>query len=196
MVLISGVVQDPSGAFPNSGVMKFVLSKWIFDADGNTLSPSEVRAQVQAGGAWSIELDSLTDATPSDANYTATFHGVIRGIAVTINFGTFSLNPLPVEQRFEDLIAAGLAPPSVIGTLVLMETPTGVADGSNATFVLGATPRARSVTGYIKMPGAGFYSVMERDDGGGGDFTVTGRNCVLEVVPIAGTQVRFTYQEV
>jgi len=105
--------------------------------------------------------------------------GVYRGAHV-------STGPTPAPGDWELQAGSPDVPvsPTSGGTVIVRETPTGSADGSNATFVLAHTPIAGSeqvfVNGIAREPGA--------------DYTLSDKTITMLIIPDAGGYVRVNYR--
>lgn len=126
-ITVTGIIKDPYGAsnFPVSGKLRFKLDRPITNSTGKTVAASTTEVTINAlTGAFTVSLESTTDAVPNTALYTATLIGVLGGRYEEMILGVIQLLPTPSSQILSDRLDAALATPSIIG-----------ADSNNITFL-------------------------------------------------------------
>ena len=123
MALVTTTVTGPvllaSGAAPASGYLKFILNGHDSDT-GQIVAPSPIRADIGAGGAFSVGL------WPNTRGSRGTRYGVVLGLLTgaanpaEISLGTIEVPQSAVPVELEDLLAIpGL--PGITNTVVLTQ---------------------------------------------------------------------------
>jgi len=128
-------------------------------------------------------VDNTSDASKPVSTATQT---ALNGKEASITAGT-TAQFFRGDKTFQTLNAAALSDfgTAVSGKFVTRETPAGVVNGSNTSFVLGNTPVAGSesvfLNGILQEPGAG------------NDYTISGSTITYLTAPVTGDKVRVSY---
>lgn len=116
---VVGPVLLASGAAPAGGYLKFILNGHDTDT-GQIVAPSSIRADIGAGGAFSVAL------WPNARGSRGTRYGVMLGLLVNgstpaeVSLGSISVPKSAVNIELEDLLDIP-ALPGITGTVVLTQ---------------------------------------------------------------------------
>jgi hypothetical protein len=163
LITITDVIKSCIDDFPTAGgTLTFLLSGWLTNSAGKIILPSPETCSVSnVDGTFSIGLESTTDATPGARTYSVIFSGSIDGSAVSINLGSFSLNPSPSSQDLSDLLNVG----AVAGSGLSLSTLSLGAAEPRLIFV--ETDQGSNLKNWDIDVNAGVFSLRTRTDADG-----------------------------
>ncbi|SRR5881394_291703 len=192
-ITITGVIEDSQNEFPTSGTISFTLNDWFIDSNGDITIPKAESATISPStGAFSIVLESTSDAIPATRYYTAQVDVTIDGVAVSKQLGNFSLPASPASQTIQDLLITGIATPAAdtTGVHVEKESVAGTKNGVNTAFTIASTPLGNSVIVFYRAVGSGhFVTLLE-----GSGFSRAGVNLTLDFAPVSGDDLIAYYR--
>ena len=110
LITITGTVQKPSGELFDSATINFALSDFMISSLGKIIPAQERSTAVDpVTGAFTIALESTTDAKPDDREYLVSVTGTEGGNTYSYSPGVIAIPPSPSAQYAWDLLK-GVSP--------------------------------------------------------------------------------------
>jgi hypothetical protein len=167
LITITDVIKSCIDDFPTAGgTLTFLLSGWLTNSTGKIILPSPETCSVSnVDGTFSIALESTTDATPGTRTYSVIFSGSVDGSPISLNLGSFGLNPSPGSQDLSDLLNVG----AIAGNGLSLGTLSLGATEPRLIFV--ETDQGSNLKNWDIDINAGVFSLRTRTDADGAGTT-------------------------